>query len=211
MTSLARVSGHPVPDRRGQGGRACLGLSLGLCGASMGLQRERRLGRDQDWATVSPECRWRASYLTLSQCHAILVKMAAGLCLGLRVRGQGQSSFEAGILGLSTCIQSAVRGGKGALVRVIVHQGGVAVTTRTSTSQGWEKPCGHRRRHRPSLGLPSRRSVQSCLHTSGDRGLTTFQGGPPAFLGAPSVPMEAETVPMPTEVLSLCFPYHSCF
>lgn len=104
MTSLARVSVHLVPDRCGQGGRACLGLSLGLCGTSMGLQRERRLGRDQDWATVSPECGWRASDLTLSRCHAILVKMAAGLCLGLRVRGQGQSSFEAGILGLSTCV-----------------------------------------------------------------------------------------------------------
>lgn len=61
MTSLARVSVHPVPDRCGQGGRACLGLSSGLCGTSMGLQRERRLGRDQDWATVSPECGRRAS------------------------------------------------------------------------------------------------------------------------------------------------------
>lgn len=93
MTSFSRVGLHPGPGRRGRGGRACLGLSSGFCGASMGLQRERRLGRDRDWATVSPKCGWRASDLILSQCHAVLVQTAAGLCWSLRVWGQGQSTY----------------------------------------------------------------------------------------------------------------------
>lgn len=56
---------------------------------------------------------------------------------------------------------------------------------------GWRSLYSHSRMHKPSLGLPSHRCMQPCLHTSRDSELTTSQDGFLLFWGALSILTEA--------------------
>lgn len=62
--------------------------------------------------------------------------------------------------------------------------------------------------HKSSVGRPSPRGMQPCLHTSRDRELTTSQDGCLLSWGAL---FSWRLRPPLCQGLSLCFSYHSCF
>lgn len=123
------------------------------------------------------------------------IKITVGLGLDLGVQGQGQSIYieqkRALILQFSVFLHSfkmPQKDVRGAYVCPLSEPPSLGGRRRLYISS---------RLHRPSLGLPSHRCVQPCLHTSRDRELTTSQDGCLVFWGARSILVEAEIFPLP--------------
>lgn len=120
--------------------------------------------------------------------------ITAGSHLGFgefRVKDRGltftkKSSFELSILLLLPA--------RALQTRLCVR--GVVTTITASVSRGWETPARPFWMRESSLGLPSPRFTQPCLHTPGDSELTPYPDGSLRFWGALSILVRAELFPL---------------